>query len=72
MTNLCRFQANCWFLVSLLHQHLGDTGNGEFAHGKLPNPSLAQTIRDRINKKFNHLPEPLTVWWHPIVMHGAC
>jgi len=56
--------ANCWFFVSLIQEHLSATGDGTFTRGTLPNPSLAQSIRDQIRRELSlvyHMPEPLTV-----------
>jgi len=53
-------QANCWFFVSLLQQHLGAAGDGTFTFGVLPNPTLAQQIREEINAELNllyHFPQ---------------
>lgn len=55
-------QANCWFFVSLLQQHLAAAGDGFFLYGSLPHPTLAQEIREKVNERLRllyHMPAPM-------------
>jgi len=48
---------NCYFLCSLLQEHLGETGAGVYASGSLIHPELANDIRKRIHERVYHDPE---------------
>ena len=59
---LRNLQANCWFFVSLLQQHLAAAGDGSFSYGNLPYPTLAQEIRQKVNERLRllyHMPTPM-------------
>jgi len=50
---------NCWFLCSLLQEHLAKAGDGSFEVGKLMHPKLGNYIRGRINYRLAHTPEDI-------------
>lgn len=57
-------QANCWFLCSLVQQHLEGANKGWFVAGSLPHADLARNIRRRIVEQlrlFYHMPDPFSV-----------
>lgn len=47
-------QENCWFLCSLLQEHLGETGAGIYESGSIVHPELANDIRKRIHERVYH------------------
>lgn len=54
---LMSFQENCWFLCSLLQEHLSKAGDGSFEVGHLMHPKLGNGIRGRINYRLAHTPD---------------
>lgn len=58
------FQANCWFLVSLLQQHLQGEEYGSFVDGSPKWGGTARKIRSRVKERLRllyHIPLPFTV-----------
>lgn len=58
------FQANCWFLVSLLQQHLQGDEYGCFVDGSSKWGGTARKIRSRVKERLRllyHIPLPFTV-----------
>lgn len=54
-------QQNCWFLCSVLQEHLREASQGKYTRGGPVVPDIAPDIRSRIRVRVYHEPIPLKV-----------